>query len=543
MIIKSNYKVLGFIAVLILGTSAVVVKNDKLFEISKNIELFVNTYQQLNTNYVDDLDPSELMKIGLDAMTESLDPYTKFISESQIESYRLSDEGRYQGVGAIVKKVGDYVTIIEPYEGGPAQNAGLKAGDQLVVVNGFDTKGKSNDEVNAIARGVPGTKLKLQVKRPGQDEIFPVELTRGEVRIPNVPYSGRVSENIGYISLTTFTQKASNNIAKALKDLKKDEGLDGVILDLRSNGGGLLAEAVKICNIFVPEGEEVVSIKGKVRDRDQSFKTRAVPVDTEIPLVVLINKSSASASEIVSGVMQDLDRGVIMGQRSYGKGLVQNTEEVGYNSRVKLTTSKYYIPSRRCIQSVEYENGEPKDISDDRRSKFKTRNGRTVLDGGGVTPDVKLPTPELSEYTQALLKESIIFLYVNEYALKNDSIAAAGDFIFEDYDDFKTYVQNSNFVYESNLEKELSKLINEESSESTLITEQLKNALQTVDSNQNMNLDNYKAEITKELEKEIISRYYFQSGKAKHRLNGDPEIQEAIDLLNDLERYHQILGM
>ncbi len=536
---KKSIKVFGLIAVLIIGMSAVVVKNDKLFEITKNIEIFANAFQKLNTNYVDEIDPSELMRIGIDAMVGSLDPYTNFISESQIESYRLSNEGKYQGMGAIIDVVGDYITILETYEDGPALKAGLMAGDQIVEVNGFQTKGKTTEEMNAIAKGVAGTVVNLRIQRPGMKDAFDVELTRGETIIPNVPYSGRVADNIGYISLTTFTQNASGNIKSALQDLKKEGDMDGVILDLRYNGGGLLREAIAISNLFIDQGNEVVTTRGKIKERDRTFNTMVHAEDLEIPIVVLTNKRSASASEIVSGVLQDYDRGVVMGQRTFGKGLVQNTEEVGYNSRVKLTTSKYYIPSRRCIQAVKYENGVPVDIPDSERSQFKTANGRIVLDGGGVTPDVKLPAKEQSEYTKALIEDKVIFGFVNDFVTKNDSVAAPGMFRFTDYPSFKSYVRSSEFDFESELEAKLDKL--EEEVDQSLSAD-FKLLKDRIVAQQADDIDQYQEEITKEIEMQIIARYYYQSGKAKQKLNGDSEIQEAIKLLNDPARYNKILG-
>lgn len=536
---KRRYARLAVVVALLTGMSAITLQNDKLFEITKNIEIFVNVYKALNSEFVDELDPGELMSTGINAMVESLDPYTNYISESKIESYRLSNLGKYQGMGVIMEKVDDYVTILEIYEDGPAMKAGLKAGDKVVAINGQNTKGKSNDEVNAIAMGAPGTTMKLTVERVnGKKET--IDLQRGETSIPNVPYSGRVADNIGYINLTTFTQGASGNITRALKDLKTEGNLDGVVLDLRSNGGGLLVEAIDICNIFVPKDVEVVSTKGKLREKDQTLKTRKPTVDPDIPLVVMIDGRSASASEIVSGVMQDLDRGVLVGQRSFGKGLVQNTKEVGYNSRLKLTTSKYYIPSRRCIQAVEYENGEPVDIDDSKRSKFKTRNGRTVLDGGGVSPDVKLPKPELSEYAQWLKDEYIIFKFVNDYVDGVDSIAPPREYAFNDFAKFKSFVEKSKKEFVPKTAKALDKMINDASTEDSSKAD-LKAAKKKVIAEHNGDIDTYMAEIIREIELDIISRYYYQSGKAAHRLNGDSEIIEAISVLNDKSRYEGIL--
>lgn len=536
---KKSIKILGLVTILMVGMSAIVIQNDKLFEITKNIEIFANAFQKLNTNYVDEIDPSELMRIGIDAMVGSLDPYTNYISESQIESYRLANEGKYQGMGVVIDKVGDYITILEAYEDGPALKAGLKVGDQIVEVNGFRTKGKSTEEMNAIAKGVAGTTMNLRVKRAGEKKELDIELIRGETIIPNVPYSGRVADNIGYISLTVFTADAGKNISKALVDLKKDGNLDGVIIDLRSNGGGLLREAIAICNIFLPQGMEVVATKGKIKERDRSFETMRPAVDTDIPIVVLTNKGSASASEIVSGVIQDYDRGVVMGQRTFGKGLVQNVEEIGYNSRVKLTTSKYYIPSRRCIQAVKYENGKPVDIPDAERSKFKTANGRVVLDGGGVAPDVKLPAKEQSEYTKVLISEKVIFNYINQFTSNLDSIDAPGVFRYNDYAEFKSFVQKSGFEFKSELETKIGEL--KKGAENGLSSD-FDQLLSKLDGLQDNLIDTYQEEITKEIEIQIVTRYYFQSGKAKQKLNGDSEVQEAIALLNDPTKYNKILG-
>jgi len=537
---SSKLKMMSLLGVLVIGMSAVTIQNDKLFEISKNIEIFVNVYKALNADFVDELDPGELMSKGIEAMVGSLDPYTNYISESKIESYRLNNQSKYQGMGVVMEKVDDFVTIMETYENGPAMTAGLRPGDQIVAINGQKTKGKSNDEVNAIAMGAPGTTMEVRVKRPGESSEISVTISRGETNIPNVPYSGRVADNIGYINLTTFTQGASTNIKKALTDMKTEGNLDGVVLDLRSNGGGLLAEAIDICNIFVDKGIEVVTTKGKVKDRDQSFETRRPTTDPEIPLVVLINGKSASASEIVSGVMQDLDRGVVMGQRSFGKGLVQNTKDVGYNAKLKLTTSKYYIPSRRCIQAVEYEDGKPVDIPDERRSKFKTKNGRTVLDGGGVTPDVKLPKPELSEYTQWLKDQHIIFKYVNEYVQKYDSISGPGDFVFDDFAAFTDFTKATGQTFVPKLKTDIESSL-EEATLAAPVRASLEKALTELQQSHASDHEKYKDEIVREIEIEIVSRYYYQGGKAQHRLNGDSEIVEAIALLNDQAKYKNIL--
>ena len=539
-----KYSLAIVLATFMFGTAAITVNNDKYFEIIKNIEIFTNIFKEINTHYVDEIDPSALMKIGIDAMLETLDPYTNYVSESQIENYRISAEGKYSGIGAMSKEIDGYVTISEVLEGGAAEQGGLKVGDQLIKVNSKSVEGRSNDDVSKFMRGAQGAEISLSVKRPGTNGPIDLKLNRAQVSIPNVPYTGMVSDDIGYISLTTFTQNAGKNIEKALRDLKKNDELKGVILDLRSNGGGLLSEAINICNIFTPMGQEVVFTKGKVIDRDQSYKTRNPPVDLDIPLTVLINKTSASASEIVSGVMQDLDRGVLIGQRSYGKGLVQNTRRLGYNSSVKITTSKYYIPSGRCIQSVEYEDGEPKDIPDEKRAKFKTKNGRIVLDGGGVSPDIKIEEPAQPDVLKELRSQNMIFKYVTEYALKHDSIASASNYKFNDYSDFKAFLSKNNFKFDLSGEKALDKM--KENALETISDPQIEANIKALESSllsaKADDLNEFEALISKEIEKDIVVRYHYQSGKIKQGLQNDIEIQEAIDVLRDNDRYQKILS-
>ncbi len=542
MIQNIKYTLLAI--VLFLGVSATTVYNDKLFEISKNLEIFVSAYKELNTNFADELDPSILMRTAIDAMTNSLDPFTNFISESQAESYRIYDDEKYQGIGAKAGIANEKIYILEVYENGPAYDAGIKAGDELTSIDGTQVVGKKLEEINGIMRGIPGSKLNLGIKSFKDNSSKTITVTRGEVNIPNVPYSGFVVDDIGYINLTVFTANAGANIGKALKDFKEDNpNLSGVIIDLRSNGGGLLHEAVNICNHFIPQGELVVSTKSKVKENDRTFKTMTTPLDLELPVAVLINKKSASASEIVSGVIQDLDRGVIIGQRSYGKGLVQNFKDLPYNARLKLTTSKYYIPSGRCIQGLEYENGVPKDIPDSQRSKFKTQNGRIVLDGGGVTPDIVMPEKKLKESTQALLDQYLIFEYVNQYCKTKDSIDAAGKFKFDKFDEFMTFVKKNNFTYTTAAEQSLmeAKTKAQEAGNEAVANdiEVLLNNIKTSKSSEIIKAQN---EIIEEIEKEIVSRYYFQKGLVKHTLEKDNEVAKAIEILRNPTEYKKLLS-
>jgi len=516
--------------------------NDKLFEIAKNLEIFTNVYKQLNTHYVDDIEPNQLMRTGIDAMMNSLDPYTVYYSESQVESYRISTDNKYNGLGAASKEIDDKFTIVEVYDQGPAQEAGLKVGDQITKINGESAANRSYDDVLQFIRGYPGTSLNLTINRPAEGKSYPIILTRSSVEIPNVPYSGMISDNVGYINLTTFTQNASKNIAKAFRELRNEDELEGIVLDLRSNGGGLLSEAVDILGLFIPNGTPVVSTKAKVRERDQNYSTRRLPIDTDLPLIVLVNNRSASASEIVSGSIQDLDRGVIMGQRTYGKGLVQNHQEVGYNSRIKVTISKYYIPSGRCIQSVAYENGEPKDIPDSERAIFHTKNGRPVLDGGGIIPDVKLVPAKDPEIIEALKEQDMVFKYVNDYVNGIDSLESFEAFQYDDYAGFKRFLSDHKFSYLTDAEEELADLKEAaENHEVTIIDTDISTIEKKIADLKADDLDEYQAAIQDEIELEIVKRYFYQEGKTRQMLKNDTEVVEAIKLINDTERYRSLL--
>jgi carboxyl-terminal processing protease len=528
-----------------LGIAAVSSDHGKYFEISKNIEIFTNLYKEINTYYVDDIDPAKLMRTGVDAMLESLDPYTNYISESEIEGFRYITDGKYNGIGALIHSKDDKIVITEPYENCPAHKAGLKAGDIVLEIDGKNAAGKSTDDVSDILKGFPGTEIELKIKRPGVADVMKITMTRDEVIVPNVPHYSFVADNIGYISLTTFTRDAGKHVADALQDLKnQNPNMKGVIFDLRGNGGGLLTEAVNVSNVFIPKGELVVTTKGKVIDWDRSFKTLNKSVDEEIPLVVLINKGSASASEIVSGVIQDLDRGVLIGQRSYGKGLVQNTRDVGYNAKVKLTTAKYYIPSGRCIQGVSYTDGTPIDIPDAERTAFKTRNGRTVLDGGGVKSDILLEEGSGEGIVKSLLDKHLIFDYVTEYCIGKESIAAVSDFKFTEFDAFARFLEAKGFHYETETEKLLGNLTKKAEQEKLLASVQndinaLQNKIQQEKKNE---LRDNKDRIVDLIEKEITSRYYFQKGKIMMGLKNDIEIKEAVAVLNDSAKYKKILS-
>jgi carboxyl-terminal processing protease len=539
-----NLKRILLVALVAATTRPVVLPaQSKYFDIAKNLEIFANAYREVNHSYVDQLDPNQLMRRGLDAMLTGLDPFTNYISETDVEGWRIQSDGQYNGVGASGKRMGDYVVVTEIIENSPAHKSGLKVGDVLLSIEGQSAKNRTEQEVQQFLRGYPGTKASIMVQRPGESKEVKITLERGEVIIPNVPHSGLVAENIGYINLTTFTQNAGGNVAEALIRLKeKNPGLKGVILDLRENGGGLLNEAIDLVNVFVPKGELVASTKGKVPEWDISLRTQGPPVDKDIPVVVLVNRHSASASEVTSGALQDLDRAVVMGQLTYGKGLVQNTKDVGYNAKIKLTTAKYYIPSGRCIQAVRYKDGVPVDIPESERAVFKTRNGRTVLDGGGVKPDVALPVDTAEGIVRALLEQDVIFDFATEYTLKHPKIDSIEIFEFTEFDEFVQYVPKHKFQYRTKSEiklEELKALAEKEHLPLDADLEALERKIQTAKKEE---LTRYKDRILHEIEQEIVGRYYFQRGKVRKNLVNDPEVKEAVRLLNDRPRYNAILA-
>lgn len=516
--------------------------NRQDFEISKNLEIFANMYKELNSAYVDELDPGKVMRSGIDAMLNNLDPFTNYIAEADIEGYRLLREGTSDNIGFEFKKIDNFVTVTELFEGLPADKSGIKIGDQIIAVDNKDIQSKSADELDYVLRGATGTSIELTMRRPGQTGDFKAKINRQEMDLPNVPYSGLVEGDIAYVSLSTFSQDAGKNIGNAVRELRKENpNIKGVILDLRGNGGGLLVEAVNLCNVFIPRNELVVTTRGKLREQDRSFRTQGMGVEENLPLAVLIDKNSASASEIVSGTLQDYDRGVLIGQRSYGKGLVQNTVEVGYNSRLKLTTAKYYIPSGRCIQSVEYRNGEPVDIADSRRATFKTRNGRVVLDGGGVAPDIKIEQASNIPVVKALQDQDIIFRFVTDYCKGKEKIAEIKDLRFEEFDKFLAFVQKENFIFRTESEKLLEQFKQKASAEGYELGNSV-GSLETALGTAQLDLiKKHKDLISKVIEKEIAGRYYYANGRAQIGLLRDPEVHEAIKVIRDPARYKSIL--
>lgn len=524
---------------------------DNFFEISKNLDIFSSLYKELNIYYVDKTDPGDLMKIGIDAMLESLDPYTTYIPESEKEDFEFMTTGQYGGIGAIITKNGDWVLVSEPYEGFPADKAGLIAGDKFIEIAGESAKGKSTEDISKVLKGEPNTGVKVLIEREGFEKPFEVEIIREEIKLNSVPYYGLISDSIGYIKTRSFTRNISKEVIDAFKDMKANSELKGLVLDLRGNPGGLLNEAINMANIFIDRGQEIVYTKGKIKDWDKSYKARYEAIDTNIPLVVLINRSSASASEIVSGAIQDLDRGVVIGQRSFGKGLVQQTRKLSYNAQMKVTTAKYYIPSGRCIQALDYSNrdedGSVGKVPDSLRTEFKTlKNERSVFDGGGITPDITIDPEKFSNILRSLISKRHIFNFANQYRRNNESIDDAKSFVIGDdvYSQFKQYLNDKEYEYETKTEKAIKKLEKEAEGEKYIseLQDQLEVLSSKMDESKNNDIERFKSEISELLEMEIVTRYFYQKGKIETTIKHDEEIAKAIDVLENMELYNAILS-
>ena len=542
---KKRLSLLLFIG-LAFGATA---QNDKGFEISKNLEIFANVYKNLHTNYVDDVDPGKTMKVAIDAMLASMDPYTNYYAESDMEDVKMQVLGQYGGIGSLIHQEGTNIYVAEPYEGLPADKAGLKIGDRILAVNGESTEGKNNAEVSAAMRGQAGTKVTLRLEREGK--TFDVTITRAEIRLPNVSYSGIVNGNIGYIRLDEFTQNAAKNVREAFKRLKRDNpGLKGVILDLRGNGGGLMGEAVDIVNIWVPQNELVVETKGKVASKNTKSRTRMPAEDVDIPVAVLINGQSASASEIVSGSLQDLDRAVIIGERSYGKGLVQNILPMPYNSQMKVTVSKYFIPSGRCIQAIDYkhrdENGRAIKVPDSLKTAFSTRHGRTVYDGFGIEPDIEVEHPTSSLLSVALYNRFHFFNYALKFHREHDTIPSPKDFVIteEIYQDFINYLSDKTYDYTTYTENILSDLrkVAEEEDYMDNLKQQIDQLEKTYKEAKKDDLMRHRDEVSQLLKDAILVHYYYRKGCIEGALSDDPDVKKAVEILSSTAEYNRILN-
>ena len=535
-------------ATVMLITVAFTADTDR-FEMAKNLDVFASIYRELNLHYVDEVNPGKLMKTGVDAMLESLDPYTNFYPESEIEDFQLMTTGQYGGIGSTIHTSGESIIISEPYEGFPAQKSGLRAGDKILEVGGESTKNKNTADLSKILKGEPGSKVKLKIERPGTTLPFEVEITREEIQMKSVPYFGMLKNNVGYIKLTSFTDKCAKDVKNALEELQNKGPLSGLILDLRDNGGGLLRESIDIVNLFVEKGTLVVETKGRVGSSTESKKTLGAPLAPNLPLTVLVNEHSASASEIVSGSLQDLDRAVIVGQKSYGKGLVQGTYKTSYNSMLKVTIAKYYTPSGRCIQAIDYahrdDKGKANKIADSLKTAFKTKNGRPVQDGGGVQPDIDALSPEANALVSALITKDFIFDFVTQFRLKHDSIAPAKSFQVSDatYNEFIAYLKDKDYSYTSESEETLAafKKTSEKEEFYALLKTEYDLLEQKLKAQKKKDLSLYKDVLSQLLKEEIASRYYYQSGRIQASLFNDPCIDKAIAVLIAPEKYKAIL--
>lgn len=523
-------------------------RND--FGLGRNTEILVNLMRELSLNYVDEVSPDRLMQQAAAGMTRTLDPYTEFMPEEQMSDFELLTTGKYGGVGSLIRKKGDYIIFAQPYKDSPADRAGIRIGDRIVRIEGEDAKGMSIEQVSALLKGSPGTKVKLTVERllgGGQQELT---LRRERIAIPSVPYFGYVADGIGYIQHSDFTEGSYDELRAALEQLQRAGELRGLILDYRSNGGGILQEAVKIVSLFVPKGTEVVSTRGRAKDAGHTFRTESEPVAPTLPLVVLVNGNTASAAEIVAGALQDLDRAVLVGQKTFGKGLVQSTRPLGYNTMVKMTTAKYYMPSGRCIQALDYSahegRGSARQVPDSLVHAFRTQAGRTVYDGGGITPDLGIEPQYVSRFAMTLYALGFIEDFVDEYMREHagEQIDNRTFSITEaDYDRFVAFMQDKEVPYESDTRRVLKNLKTAtENDRYTALGEEIARLEQQLRDDRDTNLKTYRQEITDAINSDIVLRHSYLQGVVEHSLTDDREVARAVRLLNDPAQLHELLS-
>ena len=523
-------------------------QDDKNFQIAKNLDIYYTLFRELNLFYVDDIEPNKLVKTSIDKMLQSLDPYTNFIPEDDVEDFRFMTTGEYAGIGALISKQKGKIVIAEPYEGFPAQKSGLKAGDVLLEVAGKSTEKLSTEDVSNLLKGPASKPVLVKIQRYGQKSPKEIEIMREKIQIDPVPYYGMLDKETGYIRLSNFTADCTERVKIALIELKEKHGAKTLVLDLRSNPGGLLMEAVRIANLFIPKGQEIVSTKGKVKQWDKVYNATENPIDTVMPIAVLVNRGSASASEIVAGAIQDLDRGMIIGTRTFGKGLVQTTRDLSYNAKLKITTAKYYIPSGRCIQALDYSHrnadGSVGIVPDSLISKFKTKKGRVVFDGGGVAPDVTVEDETLSNLSSNLAAQSVIFDFATYFNSKTEKIAFPEEFTItpEIYADFIQFVKNQDFKYESKTEEQLDNLVDVAKREKyyDLSKDEFDKLKGMLGHNLDQDFEHFKKEISEMLVDEIVSRYYYQKGAIKSALRDDSDVSKALDVLHKPEGYAAI---
>lgn len=524
--------------------------DDRNFQIAKNLDIFNSIVKELDMFYVDTIDPNKTIREGIDNMLYSLDPYTVYYPENDQDELEMMVKGSYGGIGSLIRynPKSKYTVIAEPYEGMPAAESGLKAGDLLLEIDGKDLKG--NSDVSTLLRGQVGTSFKLKVQRPGVKEPLEFNIVRRSIQMPTIPYYGVMDGQVGYINLSSFSGNPSKDFKKAFLDLKK-QGITSLVIDLRNNGGGLLDQAVEIVNMFVPRGKTIVTTKGKIKQASNTYKTLREPLDTDIPIAVLVNSGTASSSEILSGSLQDLDRAVIVGNRTYGKGLVQVPRSLPYGGNLKITTSKYYIPSGRCVQAIDYahrnEDGSVARIPDSLTTVFHTAAGREVRDGGGVSPDIEVKQERLPNILFYLVRDNLIFDYATDYCLKHPAIASAKEFELTDadYEEFKNKVKGADFKYDQQSEKILNTLKEAAEFEGYMkdASDEFKALENKLKHNLDRDLDYFSKDIKKMIAEEIIKRYYYQEGAIIQQLKDDKDLDEAVKVLTNPERYQQILSV
>jgi carboxyl-terminal processing protease len=547
---KVRRSVLAVVAAVIIGMSVWGFRTDeKNFEISKNLDIFYSLIRELNLFYVDDINPEKLIRTGMDDMLETLDPYTVFIPESEMDEFNFMTTGEYAGIGAVISKHGNQIIVAEPYEGFPAQKSGLRAGDIFLEVDGKPVGKMKVSDVSQMLKGPAKKPINVKIQRPGDKKSFSLDIVREEIQIDPIAYYGMINDQTGYIRLSSFTDGCADDMKNALLDLRDKKGAKKLVIDLRSNPGGLLGEAVKVTNLFINHGQEIVSTKGKVSQWDKTYRATEQPVDSVMPLIVLVNSGSASASEIVAGALQDLDRAVIIGNRTFGKGLVQTTRNLSYNTKLKVTTAKYYIPSGRCIQALDYSHrnadGSVGNIPDSLIHEFRTKSGRIVKDGGGITPDYKIDQDTLSALSVKLVQDFLIFDFATDFANEHKSIADPKHFQITDqiYSDFSKFVKDKKITYESKSEQGLKNLI--ETAKKEHYYEGAQNEFLSLEKSLTLNLDRdlekFGDDIRQLLKDEIVSRYYYQKGAILASLDDDKDIKTAKTLMDNPEKYKALL--
>ncbi len=544
---KAKFFVMILVAIIALAFS---VPGERYFDIAKSLDIFATLFKEVNAYYVDDVDPRKLISTGINSMLESLDPYTDYIPEEDLESFSIQTTGQYAGIGALIGVVNKKIVVTNPYEGFPAYNAGVKVGDEIISVDGANVQGKATSETSALLKGKAKTEVELVIRREGRKEDIHLKITRDKIKLSNVVYQGVSSDDIGYIKLDDFTPGAGKEVEEAVVRLK-EKGAKKIILDLRDNPGGLLYEAVNIVNVFIPKGLEVVATKGKVQEWNKSYVTLNNPVDTEIPVAVLTSNGSASASEIVAGALQDYDRAILVGQKTFGKGLVQTTRQLAYNAQLKVTTAKYYIPSGRCIQALDYthrkKDGTVEKFADSLKAEFQTKSNRKVFDGGGLDPDIAISIDVLASVSEELISNGFIFEYASKYCGEHpEAPTTMRNFKLSDaeYAKFLTWLKDKNFSFSTDLEKQTDILI--ETAKKERHYDELQNQLTAlkskIDQNHTSDFARFKNEISSILEGEIAFHYRLVSGHAEISLNKEPEIIQASKILSDISAYRKLLS-